>query len=250
MKSNIAIIVFFMMSQLVLAQQPARKTVRGLVVNDSVKVENVIVFNVNARTGTITKFEGAFTITARENDTLVFSSLMFKSKKVVITKEDIEKDVIKIPLKTFQNQLAEVVVEKNKIKSPIKNSQAVVDRKYYDDAQSSPKNTVMPNYNAIENGVDFVRMYKDVLKILRKKNPKKNDFTSNVNFTELVMKKINYSFFTNSLKLRDDEIKLFLVFSENDPKSQSIVKSGTDFEIMDFLVGKNNEFKKITAFEK
>ena len=250
MKTNITTITFLLIGQLVLAQLTVRKNVRGQVVNDTVKVEQVIVFNANARTGTITKFEGAFTITARENDTLIFSSLMFKSKKVVITKSDMDKDVIKIPLNTFRNQLAEVVVEKSRGKSPIKNSQEVVDRKYYDDSQSSPKNTVMPNYNIIENGVDFVRLYKDVLKILKKKNPKKNDFVSNVNFTELVMKKIDYSFFNKSLQLRDEEIKLFLLFSENDSKAQSILKSRTNFEIMDFLVRKNIEFKKITALEK
>lgn len=250
MKSKLTILVFFIICQLGFAQDSSRKTLRGLVVNDSVKVENVVIFNVNARTGTITKFEGAFTIPAKEHDTLVISSLEFKSKKVVLTKELMEMDVMKITLQSLTNQLAEVLVEKEKIKSPIKNSQEVVDTKYYDDAQSSPKNTVMPNYNVIENGADFVRMYKDVLKILRKKDPKKKDFTSNVNFTETVMKRINYSFFSNSLKLHDDEIKLFLMFSENDTKSKSIVKKATDFELMDFLVGKNMEFKEITAVKK
>ena len=250
MKSNITILVFFLVSQLGFAQDSSRKIMRGQVVNDSVKVENVVIFNVNARTGTITRFEGAFTIPVKENDTLVISSLEFKSKKVVITKAAIEMDVMKITLQSITNQLAEVLVEKDKIKNPVKNSQDAVDKKYYDDAQSSPKNTVMPNYNVVENGVNFVRMYKDVLNILHKKDPKKKDFTSNVNFTETVMKRIDYSFFSNSLKLHDDEIKLFLMFSENDTKSKSIVKKATNFELMDFLVGKNIEFKEITAVKK
>ncbi len=86
MKSNITILVFFLVSQLGFAQDSSRKIMRGQVVNDSVKVENVVIFNVNARTGTITRFEGAFTIPVKENDTLVISSLEFKSKKAVITK--------------------------------------------------------------------------------------------------------------------------------------------------------------------
>ena len=169
---------------------------------------------------------------------------------MVVTKDDLEKDVLKIILQAFPNQLAEVLVEKNKIKSPIKNSQEVVDKKYFDDEKSSPKNAVMPNYNVTENGINFVRMYKDVLKILKKKNPKKNDFTSKVSFTEVVMNRINYPFFNSSLKLHDDEIKLFLVFCENDSKATSIIKSSTDFELMDFLVNKNKEFKTITALKK
>ena len=249
MKSKIVTLVFFLISQLVFSQAP-RKMLHGQLMNDSIKVENVIIFNSNARTGTIVKYEGAFVIAARENDTLIFSSLLFKSKKVVVTKDDLEKDVLKIILQAFPNQLAEVLVEKNKIKSPIKNSQEVVDKKYFDDEKSSPKNAVMPNYNVTENGINFVRMYKDVLKILKKKNPKKNDFTSKVSFTEVVMNRINYPFFNSSLKLHDDEIKLFLVFCENDSKATSIIKSSTDFELMDFLVNKNKEFKTITALKK
>jgi hypothetical protein len=249
MKSKIVTLVFFLISQLVFSQAP-RKMLHGQLMNDSIKVENVIIFNSNARTGTIVKYEGAFVIAARENDTLIFSSLLFKSKKVVVTKDDLEKDVLKIILQAFPNQLAEVLVEKNKIKSPIKNSQEVVNNKYFDDEKSSPKNAVMPNYNVTENGLNFVRMYKDVLKILKKKNPKKNDFTSKVSFTEVVMNRINYPFFNSSLKLHDDEIKLFLVFCENDSKATSIIKSSTDFELMDFLVGKNKEFKTITALKK
>ena len=249
MKSKIVTLVFFLISQLVFSQAP-RKMLHGQLMNDSIKVENVIIFNSNARTGTIVKYEGAFVIAARENDTLIFSSLLFKSKKVVVTKDDLEKDVLKIILQAFPNQLAEVLVEKNKIKSPIKNSQEVVDNKYFDDEKSSPKNAVMPNYNVTENGINFVRMYKDVLKILKKKNPKKNDFTSKVSFTEVVMNRINYPFFNSSLKLHDDEIKLFLVFCENDSKATSIIKSSTDFELMDFLVNKNKDFKTITALKK
>ena len=249
MKSNIVILVFFLISQLVFSQAP-RKMLHGQLVNDSIKVENVVIFNSNARTGTLVKYEGAFVIAARENDTLIFSSLLFKSKKMVVTKDDLEKDVLKIILRAFPNQLAEVLVEKNKIKSPIKNSQEVLDKKYFDDEKSSPKNAVMPNYNVTENGLNFVRIYKDVLKILKKKNPKKNDFTSKVSFTEVVMNRINYPFFNSSLKLHDDEIKLFLVFCENDSKATSIIKSSTDFELMDFLIGKNKEFKTITALKK
>ena len=248
-KSHGIIMIFLLLSQFSFAQL-TRKLLHGQVVNDLIKVENVIVFNANARTGTIAKFEGAFVIAAKENDTLVFSSLMFKSKKVIVTKADLENDVMIIPLQVFPNQLAEVLVEKNKVKSPVSNSQKIVDKKYFDDEKSSPKNSVMPNYNVVENGVNFVRLFKDVLKLLRKKNPNKSNFITTANFTEFVLEKINYSFFTNSLKLPDNEIKLFLVFCENDPKAAAFQKTATAFELMDFLVGQNNEFKKIKALGK
>jgi hypothetical protein len=98
--------------------------------------------------------------------------------------------------------------------------------------------------------MDFVRMYKDVMKLLRKNNPNKSDLTSTTTFTELVMKKIKYSFFNSTLKLQDDEIKLFLLYCENDVRVNKVIKSKSEFELMDFLIEENTDFKKLTASAK
>ena len=45
MKRKISVLVLFLLSQICLAQIGVRKTVRGQVVNDSVNVEHVVVFN-------------------------------------------------------------------------------------------------------------------------------------------------------------------------------------------------------------
>ena len=92
--------------------------------------------------------------------------------------------------------------------------------------------------------------YKDVLKILRKNNPEKADFYKDTSFSELALKRVNYSFFANTLKLKDDEIKLFLVFCENDSKSRSLMAPSNQFQLIDFLISKNKEYKRITTFEK
>ena len=183
-----------------------------------------------------------------QSDTLVFSGLQFKSKKIVYS--EIKGSEIKVKLETFAYQLSEVVVFKEEKTKPIAGSQAIVDKEYFDDEKSSPKNRTMTQVGGIENPIDFVRIYKDVFKILKINTPKKSDFTTKTDFTEVVMKKIDYSFFNNSLKLKDDEIKLFLVYCENDPKSSALLKSNTKFELMDFLIEKNIEFKKIANFEK
>jgi hypothetical protein len=39
---------------------------------------------------------------------------------------------------------------------------------YFGDQKSALKNTTMPRDGSIEYGTDFVRIYKDVLKILRR----------------------------------------------------------------------------------
>jgi hypothetical protein len=93
-------------------------------------------------------------------------------------------------------------------------------------------------------------MYKDVLKILKINNPERTDFARPMSFTDAVLDRVGYTFFTHTLKLKDDEIALFLVFCENDSNSKKILKPESEFELMDFLFTKNREFKTITTFEK
>lgn len=250
MKNKITILVLCLFCQFCLSQVLTRKTLHGQIVNDSIKLENVIVFNVNSKTGMLVGSKGVFNILAKVNDTLIFSSLAFKSRKIILTEKQISAPILRVTLEAYTNQLAEVIVPvKKKIKPINGNTQAIVDKQYFDDEKSSPKNRTMPSDGTIENGMNFVRIYKDVLKTLRKNNPEIIDYTQNKSFTEVALKKVGYDFFANTLQLNDDEIRLFLIFCENDPKSKTLIKSENEFQLIDFLVTKNKKYKKITAIE-
>lgn len=246
MKIKIGIIFLFLFYQFCVGQILTRTPLRGQVVNDSVKIDNGIVFNINAKTGAVISPKGYFTILAKVNDTLVFSSLAFKSKKIRLSSNDFSSGYMRVKLEIFAKELVEVVVYAKKAINPIEgNSQKYVDQKYFDDEKSSPKNKVMPPDGSIENGMDFVRMYKDILKILKINNPERTDFITPVNFTEVVMKTVSFTFFTNTLNLKEDEIGLFLIYCENDSKSKTLLKPESKIELIDFLITKNKEFTKI-----
>jgi len=249
MNTKATILIFTLFWQFCFCQTETRKELNGQVRNDLVPVENVIVFNVNSNSGVVVSQYGSFSIMAKVNDTLVFSSLAFKSKKIVLTEKEFIEPRLIVEMEVFTNELREVLVSAKKELNPIEgNTQKYVDLKYFDDEKSSPKNKVMPPIGGIENGMDFVRIYKGVLKNLRKNNPKKEDFYNNTSFSEYALKKINYSFFSNTLHLKDDEIKLFLIFCDNDPKARTLMQSGEEFKLLDFFVNKNKEYKKITSF--
>ncbi|MFI0490860.1 hypothetical protein [Flavobacterium sp.] len=252
MKNKIVILVLCLFCQFSFSQVLTRIPLYGQAVNDSIKIENGVVFNVNSKTGTVINSKGFFTILAKVNDTLVFSSLAFKTKKIKLVQKDFSSSFLRVKFQILTKQLVEVVVHAKKSIHPIAegNSQKYVDQQYFDDEKSSPKNIALPASGGVQNGMDFVRMYKDVLKILRKNNPERDDFISPVGFTEVVMKSVSYDFFTNTLNLKDDEIGLFLIFCENDSKSKTLLKTESQFELIDFLIAKNKEFKGITTFEK
>ncbi|KQB39000.1 Cna B 2 domain containing protein [Flavobacterium daejeonense] len=249
MKTKVTVLFFLFLMQFSFGQIGARKTIEGQVRNDLVPVENVIVFNVNSNVGTVVDPYGSFSVLAKVNDTLVFSSLAFKSKKIVLSEGDFIGAKLIVKLDVFTNELAEVLIRAKKELNPIQgNTQKYVDLKYFEDEKSSPKNRLMPPNGTIENAMDFVRIYKDVLGVLRAKNPQKTDFYKETSFSEVVMNKVNYSFFSNTLHLKDDEIKLFLIYCENDSKSRVFMQPSEEFRLMDFLITKNEEYKKITQY--
>lgn len=241
---------FFLVCQICIGQTETRKQLEGQVINDSAKVENVIIFNVNSKTGTVVDNQGFFKVLVKPKDTLVFSSLEFKARKIILSEEQCSASLLIVKLDKYTNELAEVIVYKPLDLKPVTNSQAFVDQKFFDDKQSKAKITTMPSYAGIENGVDFVRLYKDVVKVFRKNHAEENPSLVDLGFTKEVMNRFEYHFFTDKLKLKDSEIQLFLVFCENDSESQKFKKSDSDFTLMDFLITKNNEYKALVSVEK
>ena len=253
MKTILKILVLFLSCQLCFCQVLTRKTVHGRIVNDSVAIENGLVFNLNTKTGAVIDKTGFFSVLGMVKDTLVFSSLGFKSKKVVLSQADINSSFISIKLDAIARQLLAVVIyAKNGPHPQFGNTQKIVDTQYYDDDKSSPNNfLMMPTGTGDPNAMDCIRVYKMIFKNLFKNNPNKPDLITEDGFTTVALQNINYSFFTDKLKLKDDQVGLFLMFCENDPKSVTFVNtSSQEFEIMDFLITKNNEFKNIATFEK
>jgi len=252
MKTLLKILILFLSCQLCFSQMLTRKTLHGKVVNDSIAIENGLVFNINAQTGDLIDSKGTFSILAKANDTLLVTSLGFKSRRVVLSLSDVNSSFYKIKLHAVANELLSVVVyAKNVPHSEFGNTQKIVDTQYFDDKQSSPNNILMmPTGTGDPNAMDCIRVYNKIFKSLFKENPEKSDFVSDVSFTNAAMHSVSYSFFTDKLKIKDDQIGLFLLYCENDPKSKTLVGNNQQFEIMDFLITKSDSFKHIASVEK
>lgn len=237
-----------MFCQFCFGQTLSRKPLHGMVVNDSVNVEGGYVLNVNSNSRTFIKSKGFFDIIAKTNDTLLFSSLGLKSKKVVLAEKDFAVSVLVVKMNTLISPLKEVVVTRTVIKPNLGNIQNIIDSEYFDDKQSSPDNPLMPT--KIKYGMDIDRIGKMIWKSFFKEDYGKEKEVDYGDFTEIVPKRIHPFFFTNTLKLKEDEIGLFLIYCENDSKSKALLKPEFEFQLIEFLIIKNEEFKRFTTFEK
>jgi hypothetical protein len=236
MKNIFRFLILLLSCQLSYSQVLTRKALHGKIVNEAAVIESGLVFNINSQTGDVVDNKGVFSILAKVNDTLLVTSLGFKSKKIVLKKADFSSSFYTITLEAVANELLNVVVYAKHVPH-FDNTQQIVDKQYYDDSQSSPNNNLMmPTGTGDPNAMDVIRVYKKVFKSLFKDNPDKEDFVTDMSFRSVAMHSVSYSFFTDKLKMNDDQIALFLVYCENDPKSKTYLNANQQFEIMDFLI--------------
>lgn len=108
--------------------------INGRIVSE-IDAENIHVINKTAQIFTTTNRKGEFTITAKLNDTLVFSSIQHVSKQVVVSNKIIETKTCLIELKEQINELDEVIVGKvltGDLSSDIENVEGKAPINFYD----------------------------------------------------------------------------------------------------------------------
>ena len=79
MKTKAIIVVFYLFCQFCFGQTLTRKSLHGMVLNDSVNIQSGYVLNVDSNSRTFIKSQGFFDILAQKNDTLLFSSMGLKA---------------------------------------------------------------------------------------------------------------------------------------------------------------------------
>jgi hypothetical protein len=250
MKNSLRILVVCLFCQIALGQN-SRKPLHGQVTNKSLAIESGYVMNVNANVRTFIGLNGLFDILARPKDTLLFTGLAFQSRKIVLTEKDCAEVLFSVPLDLVNIELKEVLVHKElKVKSLQGGSQGIVDMQFEDDKLSSPENKVMYSDQTIKYGTDFVRIFKDVKKLFRKDEEVKDEVISDIAFVEYAKDNFTPDFYTKTLGLKQDEIDLFLMYCSNDAESKQHLKPEEKFELMDFMINKNKEFKKVEMSKK
>ena len=93
------------------SQEQATIIIEGSIVNNSKGIENVHIFNISKKTGTISNDLGKFELKTALNDTLYVSSLQYKKLTIVVSQKNIDAKQIIIELITTVNQLDEVFLK-------------------------------------------------------------------------------------------------------------------------------------------
>lgn len=261
MKNSILTIVLLFISQVFFAQQLPREILHGQIIADSISVEGITITNKTTNRYAVSDNEGNFSLYAREKDTLVFSSMNYSSKSVVLNSSDFKMKVLRIKLESHITELDEVVIDPNSLTGdldkdsknikvtqikPEINMKDAVAQQFEADGQTSVTNTAIRGPGQIETlyQPDLIKIVKMFGLFKGKKEDKKVAFTSTKIFPEAVQDKLPESFFLDTLKLKKDQIGLFLAYCESDPRAQGLLYANKEFELVDFLISKKPEYLK------
>jgi hypothetical protein len=115
MNKYLAFFIFFLCFQQVIFSQNKQHLIKGLI-RDSINiVKNANVLNLHTKEGSFSSDEGTFEILASLGDSIQISSVPHKTKTVVVSIQDINKQSLKIYLKVKTIVLDEIEIKQNNL---------------------------------------------------------------------------------------------------------------------------------------
>ncbi|MWB94309.1 hypothetical protein GON26_08040 [Flavobacterium sp. GA093] len=244
MKVKLLTTISFFSYQIGISQ--SEKLLHGKVVTGNTALKNVEVINKTALTSTRTNDSGEFAILVKPKDSLLFFSKEYFFKRLKITQENIEAKVLVVDMIIKPEELKEVVITKMpeiKLSSDKAYEQEKVDQYTIEKNASKPKTGVYDG--TIENGMDLIRIGRMAIGLFVKEKEKVKEEAPKIEFKTLATTTCDQKFFIETLKLKPEEIALFLEFCDADPKSKTLLEHSNILTTMDFLYAKNEEFKKL-----
>lgn len=245
MKVKLLILSLFIVFQFAFSQTENPR--KGKVTSEDLAVQGAEILNLRSKKTTITDANGDFSILAKAKDTLMFIAKNYQYTKLILEKEHNEESKLLISLVRKPEELEEVVITKVDFNSEGYFSQEVADEIKLEKGKYRNRQI---NDGTIENGADFVRIGQMLLNLFKKEKDNNKKSPSKLEFKELAKTNYNDTFYINTLKLKSEEIALFLNFCDADPKSKTVLENSNPLKLLDFLFAKNLEFKKLITSEK
>lgn len=218
------------------------KTIKGAIKSENFALQGIEVINQTSQEVRVSDNFGNFSIAAKDKDILVFYGPEYISYSLNITEKILSESEIKVSLEKKPIQIEEVIIEREDAWSA-DYLQKILDKRYINDGQSTLKNDMIYN-GSITDGLNLIAVGKKIGKLFKNKDKIKETIPP-LPFSDFITANFNQKFFQETLKIKAEEMLLFLEFCEADPKSHKISETNNTLAAMDFLISKNEEFKKI-----
>ena len=201
--------------------------------------------NTSAKRATITDAEGFFSISAKLNDTILFSAVQFKRKTLVVSRAMLESSSIIVPLEEFINELDEVVVRPYSLSGDLSRDMNSLntEKVYVASTLGLPNAYVKPitqaerKLNEATTGGGLVPLNPIMNAISGRTKYLKRVFASQEKYARTIRVREYYadSLFVKYLKIPENKIEDFMYFCEVDTDFSAVVDSHDKLKIWEFL---------------
>ena len=234
--------LFFLISTFSFSQSNYRTWIKGKVLYRDSNVISANVINNTSQEATITNEDGEFEIKVKLNDRLLFSSVQYQIRSLIISKEILQKSRIVIDVNEKVTELDEVVVGPE-------NTEKFLDLKeeefkkidYNFDKSTRIENQILQS-GRFNNGINFINLYKAIAKT---NTQEEESMSLSYTPSNLLREVYDDSFFISNLGIPKEKISEFLLFCDEKFPSKFLFKKSNEFQLIDFLVKQSDKFKKI-----
>lgn len=229
MRYSIYIILMLLAVNLLSAQEISSREIKGKVISDAPDLENIYVINLKTEETATTDKGGYFYLSATVGDTLMFSAVQIKGKKIVIAQKDNSKDLILVALDPVINRLDEVVVKQYKNINAISLGIISPNTKHYTPAERKLRAATGTDLKGNEDGTMGASASLDPLfnwmsgrtALLKKELEVEKKET----ILEKLEDQFGLSYYTDKLKIPKDFVKGFLYYAAEESNLANVIKS-------------------------
>lgn len=224
----------------------SEKSIKGTVLSDNFPMAKVDVVNFNSKISTVTNNDGKFVLTGKLGEILIFIAKGFDLKRVVIDAEMMLKQDNLVVLVKKPEELQEVLIVKMpsiRLSKDQQFEQSKLDELAVDKIQKTLKNPGV--YDGQTTGLDFFKIANMISRLFAKEKKTVKVESPLIVFKDLVKNNFKSDIYSKTLHLKEEEVALFLEFCDADPKARLLEKSNNQLVLLDFLLLKRDEFKKL-----
>lgn len=240
------------------SQDSPPEKLEGRVYSKDGDVAATHVLNMTTQRATITDITGFFSIPVTLNDTLVFSAVQYKRKKIVITLSMLESKLLLIPLEEALNELDEVVVtpynlsgdivkdlESLTIDPVVTTSTLNLPNAYIKPITKAERELYAATANPYMSFDPLINAITGRTKVLKKRVKRNAAYARTGRVREFYVD----SLYTTELKIPEDKVDDFLYFCEVDVAFQAVVDTHDHLEIWEFLRKKSLVYRENNEIE-
>jgi hypothetical protein len=213
------------------------QSIKGKVISNNLPIHNIEVINSSKKEVVNTNQEGAFEIKVATGNWITFYHKDYDVVKIYVDSLFDFNKSLEIELFQKSTKIEEVQVEKKQsLTKGMKYGMPVI-----------PYNKPSVNFSdgTVNTPVDFIQVFGLIKSLFKNKNKVTFKPKEPVQFRTFTAQSYSNEFLMKSLKLKQEEIEEFLNYCSFDSKSKEAVGNMNRMTLLQFLIEKSEEFKKL-----